>query len=375
VEPCKAWVEEQQNSQISIEPTPDICKPAENQEWARKCFEADLSEVGISAGCYYVHKDRENCCPPTETTKAGASNWEVLRDHASVKRDPHLAFAHGGKADFRGKNNTVYNLLSARNMSVNALFVYDDFVLPRRVVHGSYMSAAYVTLQTWCPSCARQWNTRASRNLTVGFNVTSQVAEVREKGKKLRSLKYGDESVRIGNAHVTMHGRPQMLQITDGKWNVVVTSKSFPNAAANPGKKLLHINLEPVSGYSVESDVNAPHGIIGQSYDGDNVGVSGKLDAYHTAGAEMTTEAQAEGAIEGTADDYQMPSPFATEFKFSRFSTSSAPHRDVSKLSGVKSGAVGKPQVGATTEENMDVPESLKEVASYIEKKIETLTK
>ena len=60
-----------------------------------------------------------------------------------------------------------------------------------------------------------------------------------------------------------------------------------------------------------------PHGLIGQSFDGDARPRQGKLDDYSTPVA--WTTAQAEGAIEGSADDYRVASPFATAFRFSRF--------------------------------------------------------
>ena len=34
-------------------------------------------------------------------------------------QDPHLNFAHGGQADFRGRHNVLYNFLSAPGLSVN----------------------------------------------------------------------------------------------------------------------------------------------------------------------------------------------------------------------------------------------------------------
>ena len=58
------------------------------------------------------------------------------------------------------------------------------------------------------------------------------------------------------------------------------------------------------------------------------------------AGASRARRAQAEGAIEGTWEDYIVPTPFATDYKFSRFDAKAAPHRDVSKLSGSKKAAV-----------------------------------
>ena len=61
------------------------------------------------------------------------------------------------------------------------------------------------------------------------------------------------------------------------------------------------------------------HGLIGQSF-ADPPGQSrvGMLDTYPDAG-NFTTSAQAEGSIEGTADMYEVFSPFDTDFAFSRF--------------------------------------------------------
>ena len=44
--------------------------------------------------------------------------------------------------------------------------------------------------------------------------------------------------------------------------------------------------------------------------------------------------AKAEGAIEGTLEDYRMASDFATAFRFSRFDARAAPVRNVSALGG-----------------------------------------
>ena len=87
---------------------------------------------------------------------------------------------------------------------------------------------------------------------------------------------------------------------------------------------LLDVSFQPL--YDADADVVAPHGIIGQAYDGDSLAVDGRLDADKSG--ESTTAAQAEGAIEGTWEDYIMPSKFATAYKYSRFDATAAPHRD-----------------------------------------------
>ena len=64
-----------------------------------------------------------------------------------------------------------------------------------------------------------------------------------------------------------------------------------------------------------------PHGIIGQSFDGNSTARRGKLDVYpsRSLAAEFTTTAWAEGAIEGVANEYAVGTRYATDFKYSRF--------------------------------------------------------
>ena len=60
-----------------------------------------------------------------------------------------------------------------------------------------------------------------------------------------------------------------------------------------------------------------PHGIVGQSFTSD-MARHGLRDFYPLSGR-VRTRAQAEGAIEGDASMYEVAGPFATEFRFSRF--------------------------------------------------------
>ena len=85
----------------------------------------------------------------------------------------------------------------------------------------------------------------------------------------------------------------------------------------------------------------APHGLIGQTFDGDGVAIDGAIDDYSPA--VVYTKAMGEGAIEGVAEDYEISAddPYSPAFKFSRFDASKAAPRDTTKLSGVHR-AVGK---------------------------------
>ena len=92
-----------------------------------------------------------------------------------------------------------------------------------------------------------------------------------------------------------------------------------------------------------------PHGLIGQGFDGN--AIDGAVDTYAPdERGTFTTSAQCEGAIEGTAEDYVVSAPFATDFKYERFWAASAPSRDVSKLSGKWVKRVAGTEAGGTGE-------------------------
>ena len=62
-----------------------------------------------------------------------------------VFRDPHINFAYGGSADIRGRQNAVYNFLSAPGFSVNvkteaAVFKIHNGAL---TVNGSFLTEAH----------------------------------------------------------------------------------------------------------------------------------------------------------------------------------------------------------------------------------------
>ena len=85
----------------------------------------------------------------------------------------------------------------------------------------------------------------------------------------------------------------------------------------------------------------APHGLVGQSFDGSSLAVDGARDPVPRPGLNLTTTNMGEGAIEGSWRDYLVGSPFETGFRFSRFNRAEAPPRDVSKLTGRKFAVAG----------------------------------
>merc|ERR1712113_1377601 len=175
----------------------------------------------------------------------------------------------------------------------------------KRTVHGTKMSAAY-------------WVVRTENNkmIHIEYNTTGKGAAIYENGAvaPIMLVDEHEEFVR-DNLHVQFVDKNK-LRVKTEKWEMAASKSPFPFPNLNRGKMLLDVEI--VALYDADSDVVAPHGIFGQAYDGDKVAVDGAVDSDRSI--ESTTKAQAEGAIEGSWRDYKMTDPFATEFKFSRFS-------------------------------------------------------
>jgi len=145
-----------------------------------------------------------------------------------------------------------------------------------------------------------------------------------------------------------------VVTINTGRWLIEATSKAFPNPTKNVGKALLDVQVNAL--YDADHDVVAPHGLVGQSWDGDDEGIAGAQDDYR--GVEVTTKAMAEGAIEGAAADYEMAGPFETQYKFSRFEATAAKPRDASQLKGRRSVA-SKGRGAAASPDLEDIPSAV----------------
>jgi len=244
----------------------------------------------------------------------------------SVSKDPHLHLPHGGRADFRGQEDTVFNLLSAKDVSFNVLFEKGDFAWATRLVHGTKMAAGYWVLKT-----------SSGKALTVEYTAEKfdPVALVHEEGHSDVQIRPGTPALVVDDVIVSMVGKT--LSVRNSKWLFTATTSPYPfgKLEVNKNKVLLDVAVQPL--YNPDTDAAAPHGVLGQAYDQDKIAVDGKIDEVTTG--ESTTAAQAEGAIEGTWEDYILPSKFATDFRFSRFGLAKAAPRDVSKLTGAKKAA------------------------------------
>ena len=136
------------------------------------------------------------------------------------------------------------------------------------------------------------------------------------------------------------------------------------NHVSGPAKWRLDIAMRPLDGttgleaeHGTASKTCYPHGIIGQSWDGDDIAVDGATDDYTFKPEDpvVTTKAMAEGAIEGKPADYELAAGEETgSFAYSRFDKTAdaicAP-RDVSKLAGKKTARAQSAEAAGSNDE------------------------
>jgi len=140
----------------------------------------------------------------------------------------------------------------------------------------------------------------------------------------------------ISSTGIDLRLRAAICAAPQGHWSRYFLDLSIRTLDQDP-------DLSAVFGRSTLGHIS-PHGIIGQSFDGSKLTVSGRTDNYGSAAdrsvfKDFTTAAQAEGAIEGVYTDYMTSSPFSTAFKYARFDadkTKPIAPRSVSNLMGVK---------------------------------------
>jgi hypothetical protein len=239
--------------------------------------------------------------PPTPSTSP--PTW------TGAEQDPHLTLAHGGRADFRGCDGCLFNFLSARDLSVNVKTEAATFTVAGSLVHGTFLTEVHVAYfnrpkNVWLN--ASYWAQEVGKGRTVNGSCGGIPFQMGPKQCEAAMIKTA-----YGSARVALP-----------EWDIDIAARRVWNRVDGPTYRL-DLTMKPTV---AEHDLAAwPHGIIGQSYDGDGTAISGKQDNY--SAAVVVTEAMAEGAIEGVASEYQVASPFETAFKYSRFDATMATSR------------------------------------------------
>lgn len=221
-------------------------------------------------------------------------------------------------SDFKGEDGGMYVLLSTRNLSLAMGIEHSNFFTPHSKlwVHGSWIRHAYWVVRTWRGSL-----------LYIGFHAQHPMFN---NSRKPSASMIDDVHIKFDSVSLT---------VTTSYWR---TRATVTRGRPHNGQLRINIDVQPL--YDIMSDPVSPHGLLGQTFDGDNSPLHGKQDRYDllddgrptrarlAAGGLVTTVAKAEGAIEGESSMYRISSPFDTNFTFTRFGVDAAAPRNISKL-------------------------------------------
>jgi len=256
--------------------------------------------------------------------------WVLLGLGIFRKSEPTLRFAYGGSADFRGKNNTFFNILSAPNISLNMKTTDVLTLLPRpSLLNSSFFTEAFFTFRL-NPSnkilrigmFANETGYRIYHDDKIyleklGVWKDTQIESVRILSKKITNLiRANGWEINITKTLIDypLEGQPTW------RYNVRMTTLSLPS----------HLKMYG----STNFDQVAPHGILGQSFDNNKIAVEGRKTDYDSDYIDQ--KEQSEGSLEGVWNDYIMEKPFTIDYKYSRFSSiHSVPSRSVTLLNVV----------------------------------------
>jgi len=226
--------------------------------------------------------------------------------------DPHMHLATGKRADFRGVDGKVYSALSAPNISLGLQTTKSEFKqnFGKQTVHGTHFTKAFFALRS--NTTGKMINVSITGDITPWFSPITYVFTPGAKPIKVSATKqttFAFEGINI----TAVSGSRVVVRAAD--WEVDLTRRGlYKPLPESKTRHYLDVVMRPLSAAATFS-----HGIIGQSFSGEarSNPKDGKLDDY--TAAEVTTTAQAEGAIDGVYTDYMLSAPFQTAFKYSRF--------------------------------------------------------
>tara|TARA_B100000787_G_scaffold38221_1_gene27038 strand:- start:2453 stop:3220 length:768 start_codon:yes stop_codon:yes gene_type:complete len=240
----------------------------------------------------------------------------------------------------------LYAILSAPGVHLAALAEDSEFMIPSykpQYVFGSFFTKVSLVLRG---ESMRIYGVRSDPNV-VGFDVfeldtrSNPATPNLVKSKRTVWSEWSKDGIRVLYKQSTIVARA-------GGWEVNCTRKPTHNQVSGSSEWHFDIAMRMLDGHTSFESIHGtasktclPHGLIGQSYDTDDVAVDGNRDdySYRDDNPTVTMRAQAEGAIEGAASDYTLPSEFDVEFAFSRFgrkSSESCAARNVTSLGGRK---------------------------------------
>jgi len=186
------------------------------------------------------------------------------------------------------------------------------------------------------------WTIRRAATDRSTSNGSHHLISFSASGPWSNDLKVFARSSKIEDVRVSRVGNLS-LEVSTPQWR---TRAIVRRGRPHPGQVRIDVVIQPKGDSRILSR-DAPHGLLGQTYDGDGIPLHGQRDSFERlddntltrartrAGGVVTTRAMGEGAIEGDSEMYRVARPFETLFKFSRFDMQSdvfAPPRNASLL-------------------------------------------
>lgn len=228
--------------------------------------------------------------PPEDPTSSGNS-------------DPHIVFANGAKADFRGSNNGIYNFISYPKFSANVRIQSSLFKYKNITVDGTFMTEFFVTATTTNGKHVKYSHSALrANNQNWGWKMSNGTCD-----DKLFytfphfTFKCDDFKAKVDASST---------YISYKNWNIRVQTNNVYGYIKGANKR---IDIQ------IKSQMNLySHGIMGQGFNKNMKVMNGKKDTYPDHGY-FKTEAQLEGSIQGTYKEYEMSYSYDTDFKYSKF--------------------------------------------------------
>ena len=246
--------------------------------------------------------------PPTGTGYSFSSSSYSCNNYnptsGTAVQDIHLRYPNGGRADFRGLPLTYYNLISAPRLSINVVVKETSFHLKQALIHGTFITEAHTALQTSAgPLQLSVWADRLNE-LNYAWNISDGTCN------RTRFV-LGPHAAR-SCGEVDFRVDYSSLHLSTSETELKIAARPVYNRVAGA-----HHRLDV--GLALKKRPDKIHGLLGQGYIGRTR--NGKTDTYPSSG-EFRTAAWGEGAIDGVPTDYEMPSKYATDFRFSCFHSS-----------------------------------------------------
>jgi len=218
---------------------------------------------------------------------------------ATQNGDPHLHFANGAIADFRGINDTVFNILSIPRFSFSMKTMDVPFLLPKPMkVDGSFFTNSYIVFKS--SACDVLVKMDAEK---PGFDITLGKSSSQKRYNKYSSFECDDFKIITKDISYEIIVKNTIIK---------VIRKPIYNSLS---KLNWRFDTQIKTKYSSTKEV---HGIIGQSFQMNKPVTNGKLDDYSVSNY-LKTSAQAEGFLEGVYTDYIMKDIKSPYFTYSKF--------------------------------------------------------